>query len=234
MANKHCIFLLEDEEESGELLANFLEMNNYDVIWSKEGHDAIKQIDQHANRIHLAVLDIMVPGKDGKEVCSYIRKHPVLSDIPVIFLTARDEEEQEIEGLELGADDYISKPASLNLIKVRVETHLRRQKGENANWLQFGNVYLDTDSKEMFINDKKVNLTLTEYTIAEMMFKHPKMVFSRQVILENISDDGDKFVFDRTVDVHVKNLRIKMGDAGDMIKTYRGVGYGFNREFINS
>ncbi len=231
MSAKHCIFLMEDEEESGELLANFLELNNYDVIWSKDGKDAKEQIDLNANNIHLAVLDIMVPHHDGKEICTYIRNHPVVSDIPVIFLTARDEEQDEIEGLNLGADDYISKPASLNLIKAHIETNLRRQNPDQVNWLQYGKIYLDTDKKEMYIEEVKVDLTMTEYIIAELFFQHPKLVYSRHEILEHISDE-DKFVFDRTVDVHIKNLRIKMGSYGDIIKTYRGVGYGFNREFL--
>ena len=232
MSAKHCILLMEDEEESGDLLTNFLELNNFDVIWAKDGNEALEKIDNNANHIHLAILDIMVPHHDGKEICKYIRNHPVVGDIPVIFLTAKDEEKDEIEGLNLGADDYISKPASLNLIKAHIETNLRRQNPENVNWLQYGKVYLDTDKKEMFIEENQIELTLTEYIIAELFFKHPKLVYSRQDILEHISDE-EKYVFDRTVDVHVKNLRIKMGSYGELIKTYRGVGYGFNREFLH-
>ncbi len=231
MSNKHTLLLVEDEHESGEMLANFLELNNYNVLWAKDGKKALQLIDENANELHLAILDIMVPHHDGKEICSHIRKHPVVYDIPVLFLTARDEEKDEIEGLELGADDYIKKPASLNLVKAHVETQLRRRSAEKGNWIQYSNVYLDLDSSEMFINNKPVDLTHTEYTIAEMIFQNPKLVYSRQQILEKISDE-DKYVFDRTVDVHVKNLRLKMGDEGKLIKTYRGVGYGFNKEFL--
>lgn len=224
---------MEDEEESGEMLANFLELNNFDVLWAKDGKKAIEYIEDNANDIHLAILDIMVPHHDGKEVCSIIRQHPVIYDIPVLFLTARDEEKDEIEGLELGADDYIKKPASLNLVKAHVETQLRRRSPEKSNWIQYGKVYVDLDSKEMYINDEHIDLTHTEYTIAEMIFQNPKLVYSRQQILEKISDE-EKYVFDRTVDVHVKNLRLKMGDEGKLIKTYRGVGYGFNKEFLHA
>ncbi len=233
MSNKHTILLVEDEEESGEMLANFLELNNYNVLWAKDGRKAIQYINENANDLHLAILDIMVPYHDGKEICRHIRQHPVVYEIPVLFLTARDEEKDEIEGLELGADDYIKKPASLNLVKAHVETQLRRRSVEKGNWLQFGQVYLNLDSSEMYINDELVDLTHTEYTIAEMIFQNPKLVYSRQQILKRISDE-EKYVFDRTVDVHVKNLRLKMGEDGKLIKTYRSVGYGFNKEFLHT
>lgn len=231
MKPRHTILLVEDEEESAEMLANFLEMNDYEVLVAHEGRRALELIDEHAGEIHLAVLDIMVPNVNGKEICRRIRKHPVLNDIPVIFLTAKDEEKDEIEGLELGADDYIPKPASLNLVKAHIETLLRRQNPQKANWLQYGDVYLDTDAKALYVNDQKVELTSTEYTLIELFFKSPKQVFSRQQILEHITEE-DKFVFDRTVDVHVKNLRLKMGEAGEIIKTYRGIGYGLNRDLV--
>ncbi|HCD52919.1 MAG TPA: DNA-binding response regulator [Balneolaceae bacterium] len=229
----HTLLLVEDEIESGEMLANFLELNNFKVYWAKDGKEAFKYIDDHADEIELAILDIMVPHHDGKEICANIRKHPVINEIPVLFLTARDEEKDEIEGLELGADDYIKKPASLNLVKAHVESQLRRQNPEKTAWIRYDHVYLDTEAKEMYLHDKLVDLTHTEYVIAELFFQHPKLVYSRQEILEHISDE-DKYIFDRTVDVHIKNLRIKMKEEGKLIKTYRGVGYGFNREFLHS
>jgi len=211
------------------MMANFLMMNNYDVLLAHDGHRAVEIIDNHAGNIHLAVLDIMVPGVDGWEICKIIRGHPIIKDIPVIFLTAKDQEKDEIEGLELGADDYISKPASLKLVKTRIESLLRRQNPQTSNWVQYGDIYLDTEGKELFYENERIELTSTEYTIAELFFKNPKMVFSRQEILEKISDD-ERFVFDRTVDVHIKNLRLKLGGGANIIKTYRGLGYGLNRE----
>ncbi len=231
MKPKHTILLVEDEEEPAEILANFLEMNDFKVLVAHEGDRAAELISQKAGSIHLAILDIMVPNISGKEICRQIRKHPVLANIPVIFLTAKDREKDEIEGLELGADAYISKPASLKLVKTHIETLLRRQKPENANWLQYGETYLDTEGKELFVKDEKVTLTSTEYTLIKLLFKSPKQVFSRQQILEHITEE-DRFVFDRTVDVHIKNLRLKMGRAGKIIKTYRGIGYGVNRQIV--
>lgn len=214
------------------MMANYLEMNDYELLVAHDGDEAMKQIERHAGEIHLAVLDIMVPKLNGKEICKRIRRHPVLKDIPVIFLTAKDEEQDEIEGLELGADDYIAKPASLNLVKVHIESLLRRQNPQKAKWLQYGNTFLDTDAKELYVEEEKVGLTSTEYTLIELFFQNPRRVYSRQDILKHITDE-DRYVFDRTVDVHIKNLRLKMGDAGKLIKTYRGIGYGLNRDLVN-
>lgn len=229
MAPRHTILLVEDEREPAEMMASFLEMNQYGVLVAHDGQEALNLIESHADRIHLALLDIMVPGVDGHEICRTIRNHPVLKDIPVIFLTAKDREQDEIEGLELGADDYISKPASLKLVKTRIESLLRRQNPQTSSWIQYGDLYLDSGGRELFHNRERIDLTSTEYTIMELFFKNPKRIYSRQVILEHISTD-EKYVFDRTVDVHIKNLRLKLGEASGIIRTYRGVGYGLNRE----
>lgn len=232
MISAETIFLVEDELESGEMLASFLELNDYKVLWCKDGKQAFETIEEHAHEIDIAILDIMVPYHDGKEICAEIRKNPASKDIPVLFLTAKDEEADEIEGLTLGADDYIKKPASLNLIKARIESQLRRVNPEKAHWLKYEQVLLDTETKELFVDDELIDLTHTEYVIAELFFKHPKLVYSRAEILQHITDE-EKYIFDRTVDVHIKNLRIKMKDSGKLIKTYRGIGYGFNREFLD-
>jgi two-component system phosphate regulon response regulator PhoB len=228
---KYTILLVEDEKEPADMLANFLEMEDYEVLIAYDGKEAVSLIENRADVIDLAILDIMVPHIDGKEICKRIRRHPILSGIPVIFLTARDKEKDEIEGLELGADDYIPKPASLKLVKTHVESLLRRQQPQHSKWVQYGDLYLDTLGKDLYRKEQRVDLTSTEYSLAELFFKNPKMVYSRQQILVHIGDD-DKFVFDRTVDVHVKNLRLKMGDSSDVIKTYRGLGYGLNRDLF--
>lgn len=229
MKAKHTILLVEDEIEPAEMLTNFLEMNGYQVLIAHDGKQALSVIENRSSEIHLAVLDIMVPFVDGREICRVIRKHPVLKEIPVIFLTAKDKEKDEIEGLELGADDYISKPASLKLVKAHIESLLRRQQPQNSKWIQHGDLLLDINGKDLFRDNRRIDLTSTEYTLVELFFKNPKRVYSRQEILEYIGGD-DKFVFDRTVDVHIKNLRLKLGEQAAMIKTYRGIGYGLNRD----
>jgi len=231
MIPKHTILLVEDEVEPAEMLANFLEMDDFKVLLAHDGKQALELINTRAGDIHLAILDIMVPYIDGKEICRIIRQHPVLKSIPVIFLTARDEEKDEIEGLELGADDYIPKPASLKLVKAHVESLLRRQQPQNSKWIQYGDLLLDINGKDLYHKKKRIELTSTEYSLIELFFQNPKRVYSRQEILEHIGGD-DKFVFDRTVDVHIKNLRLKLGDSSDLIKTYRGIGYGMNRDII--
>ncbi|TVQ66142.1 MAG: DNA-binding response regulator [Balneolaceae bacterium] len=231
MRPRHTILLVEDEIEAADMLSGYLELNGYDLLVAHDGNQALDLIEKRAGDIHLAVLDIMVPHVDGKEICRIIRSHPVLKEIPVIFLTAKDREMDEIEGLELGADDYISKPASFKLVKAHIESLLRRQKPQNRVWIQYGDLVLDSNGKDLYLHDKRVELTSTEYALCELFFKNPKRVFSRQEILEQIGGD-DKFVFDRTVDVHIKNLRLKLGYAAEMIKTYRGIGYGLNRDLV--
>jgi len=227
---KHHILLLEDETEASEMLATFLEMQGYAILKAADGNQALEAIEHDPTKIDLAILDIMVPGTNGIEICKTIRKHPVMKEIPVIFLTAKDQERDEIFGLEVGADDYIAKPASLNLIAARVKTLLRRQPSRGTGWMHFGAIYLDTQSKQAWADSKMLDLTHTEFGILELLIRQPNRVFTRQEILEHISDT-EKFVFDRTVDVHVKNLRIKLEDHGELIKTYRGTGYGMNREY---
>lgn len=226
---KHTILLLEDEADASELLASFLELQGFQVKKALDGKQAIEYIQQDPSKIDLAILDIMVPGVDGFEVCKHIRSHPITKEIPVIFLTAKDQEHDEIYGLEAGADDYIAKPASLNLITTRVKTLLRRQASKGTGWLNFGTIFLDTQNKEVWVNKDRIDLTHTEYCILELLIKQPNRVYTRQEILELITD-SEKFVFDRTVDVHVKNLRIKLDTSGELIKTYRGTGYGMNRD----
>ena len=229
MQPKYTILLVEDEVEPAGILANFLEMNGFDVVIAHDGKQALKIIEKYAGDIDLAVLDIMVPHVNGKEICRTIRKHPVLSEIPVIFLTAKDKETDEIEGLELGADDYISKPVSLKLVKARIESLLRRQHPHQSKWIQHGDLLLDIYGKDLYIKEERADLTSTEYALIELFFQNPKKIYTRQEILEHVGDE-DKFVFDRTVDVHIKNLRLKLGNASDIIKTYRGMGYGMNRD----
>ncbi len=226
---KRTILLVEDEAEPAEMLSNYLEMHDYHVIFAEDGKKAIAVIDQNAQDIDLAILDIMVPDKDGYEICEYLRTHPILSDVPVIFLTAKDQEKDEITGLSLGADDYISKPASLNLIKAHVESLLRRRPREKGSWIGYQSVFIAPENMEAWQRGEKLELTNTEFKLLKLFFENPKRVYTRQEILEYLSDE-EKYVFDRTVDVHIKNLRLKLREDGELIKTYRGMGYGLNKE----
>lgn len=221
------LLILEDETQTADMLASFLELNGFKTAVAYDGHQAIDLLSSSAEKFRLAILDIMVPGPDGKAVCRFIRSHPALKSIPVIFLTARDEEQDEIEGLAIGADDYIPKPASLNLILAHVQTQLRRRDAGTKVYVHLGAVTLDQNRREASLDDQPIDLTSTEYTILHLMAANPNRVFSRQEILNRISDGKD--VFDRTVDAHIKNLRMKLGSEGTRIKTVRGVGYGVKK-----
>jgi two-component system phosphate regulon response regulator PhoB len=229
------ILLVEDEVDSAEMLTTFLEMNGLRVTQAHDGYRALELISGQHPQFDLAVLDIMVPGADGREICRQIRKHPVLSGIPVIFLTAKDEEQDEIAGLTIGADDYIAKPASLNLILAHIKTLLRRSIARNVAdtddtvLLRVGSLTLNRNAAEVRVEDRTVECTAREIGILELLMGNPKKIYSRQQILDHISED-DALVFDRTVDVHIKNIRLKLGEAGRFIRTYRGLGYGIDRD----
>lgn len=224
------ILFVEDEVESAEMLATFLEMNNFKVKTVHNGNDALALLSDATNVFDLALLDIMVPGVDGREVCRFIRSHPVHRQIPIVFLTAKDAEQDEITGLNLGADDYIAKPASPNLILAHVRTLLRRRTSEQQSEVTLFGVTLIPESGELRIGNRMIELTSMEFRILDMFFQHPKRVFSRKEILEQLSDDRD--VFDRTVDVHIKNIRLKLGERSRLIRTFRGLGYGINKEIV--
>jgi DNA-binding response OmpR family regulator len=227
------ILLVEDEIAAAEMLSTFLEMNNFKVICFHTGSEALVELKSPGFEFDLAILDIMVPGVDGKQLCQYIRDHSEYAGKPVIFLTAKDAEQDEIMGLNLGADDYIPKPASLNLILAHVRTLLRRRVQEANQTVRIGDVEWNPRDGTVVIASQLIELTHSELKIVELLFRSPKRVFSRMDILEFITDDT-KHVFDRTVDVHIKNLRLKLGKQGDVIKTYRGIGYGVNRDLIGS
>jgi DNA-binding response OmpR family regulator len=218
------LLILEDEIQSADTLASFLEHHGYRTAVAYDGHQAIDRLSTEPEAFTLAVLDIMVPGPDGRAVCRFIRSHPALRQIPVIFLTARDQEQDEIDGLSIGADDYIPKPASLNLVLAHIKTLLRRRQAESKPFLNIGELLLDPNARSVSLAGAPVDLTATEYTILHLLMTNPNRVFSRQEILGRISDDKD--VFDRTVDAHIKNLRMKLAHEGARIRTVRGVGYG--------
>jgi len=228
----NTVLLVEDEVASADMLATFLEMHKYKVLVTYDGDEALAMLQSGKETIDLAILDIMVPGVDGRELCRVIRNHPIYSEIPVIFLTAKDEEKDEILGLTIGADDYIPKPASLNLVLAHVNSLLRRRNVGESKSLVMGDISLNQESAEVEIEGVKIDFTLSEYRILELLLRNPKRVFSRQEILDYISGDR-KNVFDRTVDVHIKNIRIKLGKHGAMIKTIRGIGYGVDRNASN-
>ena len=236
MSTAKTLLLVEDEVPSAEMLAAFLEMNGFRVLVAHDGDTALGILAEHQNAIDLAILDIMVPGADGRQICTYIRNQQRIMDMPVIFLTAKDQEHDEILGLSIGADDYIPKPAGLHLILAHVRTLLRRRKDAEATpaarqVFTVAGLSVDVEGLTVRWANRNIDLTAREFALLEMLMRQPRRVFSRQEILEQISRDEPN-IFDRTVDVHVKNLRLKLGEGGSVIKTYRGQGYGIDRDLL--
>lgn len=235
--SKKTILLVEDEVSSAEMVATFLEMNNFEVIVTHDGNQAIEVLKSRSADVDLALLDIMVPGADGREICRFIRNESQKTQMPVIFLTAKDEEHDEIQGLSIGADDYIPKPASLNLILAHIKSLLRRQgeaTGGNQSQeeiVEIAHLSLNTSSAELTVGGAPLELTAREFRLMELFMTNPKRVYSRQEIIDYVFPE-EKHVFDRTVDVHIKNIRLKLGDAAALLKTYRGLGYGINRSLL--
>lgn len=208
------------------LLKEYLEITGYAVQVVHDGEEAMSCIEGQQCRFDLAILDIMVPPPDGYEICRKLRAMPAYKELPVIFLSAKDREDDEITGLEIGADDYITKPAGGKLIATRVAKLLERKQEEHQDFITNGSMKMDISTRVFMVDKEEIELTHTEFEIMQLFLQNPRRVFSRQEILDHISD-ADRAVFDRTVDAHIKNLRLKLGEqAGKAIRTYRGMGYG--------
>lgn len=219
------IAIVDDEEDIAKLVSVNLEKSGFrtEVFYdSNSFSDFIEK--QHPD---LIILDLMLPDADGFEICKYLKKDDELSHIPIIMLTAKDEESDKVLGLELGADDYVTKPFSPRELVARVKAVLRRQdqKEEKARKIEIGNILvMDLERYVVTINGEKVELTPTEFRILQLLASRKSWVFTRNQILNFLWKD-EKFVLDRTIDVHVRNLREKLGEAAKFIKSVRGIGY---------
>jgi two-component system phosphate regulon response regulator PhoB/two-component system alkaline phosphatase synthesis response regulator PhoP len=174
----------------------------------------------------LIILDLMLPDADGIEICKNLKKRDEYSSIPIIMLTAKGEETDKILGLEFGADDYVTKPFSPRELVARVKAVLRRrQKIDESGKLNIdGILIIDIEKHEVTVEGQKIELTSTEFRILKLFVSNKSKVFSRYDILDYLWGD-EKIVLDRTIDVHIKNLRDKLGKAGHLIKNIRGIGY---------
>lgn len=223
------ILIVDDEEHIVELIKYNLEANSYKVLTADNGVDAIKIAKKEIPQ--LILLDIMLPGKNGNEVCKEIRKDPVISNMPVIMITAKGEEVDRILGLELGADDYITKPFSVRELVARVKAVLRRTTTENVeNVFSFGNTTINFIKHEVLKDNKKVELTLKEFELLQILANNNGRVLTRDFLLDKIW--GYEYIGEtRTVDVHIRHLRKKIEDDDKnprYIETIRGIGYRFN------
>lgn len=222
------IFILEDDQDISRLVQHTLEAAGFSVRAFITPAATLADAERRAPDLFL--LDIMVPGGDGLDVCRRIRRNPALAAIPVIFLTARTSESERVLGLELGADDYIIKPFSPRELVARVKAVLRRFERPTApSSVNFGNVQVDSGAMQLTVNAQPVATTATEFRLLEYLVRHPGRVFSRDQLLDSVWGDA-RFVTPRSVDVYVRRIREKIeADPEDpqYLKTVRGAGYRF-------
>jgi DNA-binding response OmpR family regulator len=217
------IAALDDEADILKLLKVTLEKAGYRFAGFQEAEDLYRYLARE--KPGLILLDLMLPGTDGLEVCRHIRRSEDLAGIPIIMLTARGDESDKVVGLELGADDYITKPFSVKELVARIHAVLRRPgAGEAGPRIAVGTLVIDLHKFEVTVGGAKVDLTATEFKILQLLGSRKGRVFSRDQILDHLWG-SEKAVIDRTVDVHIRNLREKLGPAASLIKNIRGVGY---------
>jgi two-component system phosphate regulon response regulator PhoB len=220
------ILVVDDEPDLLELVRFNLTQAGYDVETAETGTDGIEKARRR--RPDLLVLDVMLPDLPGTEVCRRVRADAELSGLPVLMLTARSEEIDRVVGLELGADDYVTKPFSPRELILRVQAILRRTRGagEPIGVLQQGPLELDTDRHRCRVLEKDVQLTAKEFELLRVLMERPGRVMSRDRLLDEVWG-SDITVTARTIDTHLKRLREKLGAAADLVETVRGVGYRF-------
>lgn len=230
---KEQIFVVEDDKNIRELIEYNLNRDGYKVLSADNGDDAIERIKRELPS--LVILDWMLPGMDGLEVCQILRGDRATRHIPIIMLTAKSEESDMIVGLQMGADDYIPKPFSPKILSARVKAILRRQaqmqKASDVRKME--SLVIDTARHKITYQDKVLELTLIEFSILEFLSRHPGRVFNRDQIMDGAWKEGT-CVVDRAVDVHIQAIRKKLGKGADFIETVRGVGYRFKEVECNS
>lgn len=217
------ILVVDDESRMRKLVRDFLEREGFAVLEAGDGQEAVEIFYEHKD-IALIILDVMMPHMDGWETCREIRKD---SKVPIIMLTARSEERDELQGFELGVDEYISKPFSPKILVARVEAILRRTNALSQDKiLQVNGIEIDKSAHIVKIDGKEIELSFKEFELLTYFMENQGIALSREKILNNVWN-YDYFGDARTIDTHVKKLRSKMGDKGDCIKTIWGIGYKF-------
>ncbi len=229
---KYRILIVEDEEDILELIRYSLEKEGYLVTVAMSGEDAVRLV--RVNNFDLILLDLMLPQMDGLEVCKILKRDSKTENVPIMMLTAKSSETDIVTGLELGADDYLTKPFSPKVLIARMRTVLRRQNTEivqnDSEVIRFGKIQIHPGRHEVTVDGGRIDLTFTEFKILQMLARRPGWVFSRQQIVDSVCGD-DNTVTERAVDVHILGLRRKMGDMGKHIETVRGVGYKFAEDY---
>lgn len=224
---KEKLLVVEDDEDIQELIIFNLAKEGYQVKGVSSGEDALAAVEE--NIPDVVVLDLMLPGVDGLEVCRQLKRDQKTQEVSVIMLTAKGEETDIVTGLELGADDYITKPFSPRVLVARIRSVMRRRKvntSDEQSTLRVHNLVIHPGRHEVLIDDRRIDLTPTEFRLLHLLARRPGWVFTRYQIVNSLHGE-DYPVTDRSVDVQCAGLRKKLGNAGKYIETVRGVGYRF-------
>lgn len=219
---KRKVLVVDDEQRMRKLVKDFLQKKNFDVLEAENGEKAV-DLFFSTKDIALIILDVMMPEMDGWEVCREVRRY---SQVPIIMLTAKSDEKDELLGFELGVDEYISKPFSPKILVARVEAILRRTNALEGESREVGGITIDQSAHEVRIDGTTVELSFKEFELLAYFIANQGVALSRERILNNVWN-YDYFGDARTIDTHVKKLRSKLGDKGEYIKTIWGMGYKF-------
>ena len=221
--NEYTILVVDDESRMRKIIKDFLIQKNYKVIEASDGEEALDIFETEGEKIDLILLDVMMPKLDGWSVLRQIRQS---SQVPIIMLTARGEEQDELFGFELGVDEYITKPFSLKILVARVEAILKRTNKTEQRVKKYNGITLDTEGRTVKVDGKEVDLSLREYELLKYLIDNEGIALSRDKILNSVWN-YDYYGDTRTIDTHIKKIRHKLGKRGKYILTVRGIGYKF-------
>ncbi len=225
IVNRSKIVVIEDEPDIVEVISYNLKREGYNVLAVDRGDESINLIRNQSPS--LIILDLMLPGMDGLSVCRQLKSDPLVKDIPVIIISAKGEESDIVIGLEMGADDYLTKPFSPRELLARVKAVSRRgqfKESQSKERIVLQNLTIDVARHEVRVDDEMVSLTATEFKILHQLAAHPGRAFTREQLLNRVLGMG-VVVVDRNIDVHIRSVRKKLGDAAQLIQTIRSVGY---------
>ena len=217
------ILVVDDESRMRKLLRDFLSTKGYQILEAEDGEKALEVFEENRNKVKLVLLDVMMPKLDGWSVLRKIRQE---SNLPVIMLTARGEEQDELFGFELGVDEYIAKPFSPKILVARVEAILKRVYGDTKQVKDYDGITIDQEGRTVKVDGKPVDLSLREYELLKYLLDNENIALSRDKILNNVWN-YDYYGDSRTIDSHIKKIRHKLGKKGKYIETIRGIGYKF-------
>ena len=221
--NDVTVLIVDDEFRMRKLVKDFLNQKGYRTLEAADGEEALKIFEENQNKIDIILLDVMMPKLDGWSVLRQIRQ---TSKVPIIMLTARGEEQDELFGFELGVDEYISKPFSPKILVARVEAILKRTRKNENNVQEYDGIVIDSDGRTVKVDGKEIELSLREYELLKYLVDNNGIALSRDKILNNVWN-YDYYGDSRTIDSHIKKIRHKLGKKGKYIETIRGIGYKF-------